>query len=53
VITDDINIEIVKSFQEFFSFELPSTLLSKRTAKFESYWTTDCINREYCHITFV
>jgi len=30
------NIEIVKSCQEFFGFELPSTLLSKRIAKFES-----------------
>jgi len=34
------NIEIVKSCQEFFGFELPSTLLSKRIAKFvsEYYW---------------
>ena len=30
------NIEIVQSCQEFFGFELPSTLLSKRIAKFES-----------------
>ena len=30
------NIVIVKSCQEFFGFELPSTLLSKRIAKFES-----------------
>jgi len=29
------NIEIVKSYQEFFGFELPRTLLSKRLAKFE------------------
>jgi len=32
------NIEIVKSCQEFFGFELPSTLLSKRIAKFESMY---------------
>ena len=32
------NIEIVKSSQEFFGFELPSTLLSKRIAKFESMY---------------
>ena len=32
------NIEIVKSCQEFFGFELPSTLLSKRIAKFESVY---------------
>jgi len=29
---------IVKSCQEFFGFELPSTLLSKRIAKFESVY---------------
>jgi len=29
------NIEIIKACQEFFGFELRSTLLSKRTAKFE------------------
>jgi len=32
------NIEIVKSCQEFFGFELPSTMLSKRIAKFESVY---------------
>jgi len=32
------NIKIVKSCQEFFGFELPSTLLSKRIAKFESVY---------------
>ena len=32
------NIEIVISCQEFFGFELPSTLLSKRIAKFESMY---------------
>jgi len=32
------NIEIVKACQEFFGFELRSTLLSKRTAKFESMY---------------
>ena len=32
------NIEIVKSCQEFFGFELPSTLLSKRIAQFESMY---------------
>jgi len=32
------NIEIVKFCQEFFGFELPSTLLSKRIAKFESMY---------------
>ena len=37
------NIEIVKSCQEFFGFELPSTLLSKRIAKFESI----CIIHDY------
>jgi len=30
------NIEIVKSCQKFFGFELPSTMLSKRIAKFKS-----------------
>ena len=29
---------IVKSCQEFFGFELPTTLLSKRIAKFESVY---------------
>ena len=32
------NIEIVKSCQEFFGFKLPSTLLSKHIAKFESMY---------------
>jgi len=32
------NIEIVKSCQEFFGCELPSTLLSKCIAKFESMY---------------
>jgi len=32
------NIEIVKSYQEFFDSELPSTLLSKRIAKFKSMY---------------
>ena len=32
------NIETVRSFQEFFGFELPSTLLFKRIAKFESIY---------------
>ena len=31
------NIEIVKSCHKLFGFELPSTLLSKRIAEFESY----------------
>jgi len=32
------HLDIVKSCQEFFGFELPSTLLSKRIAKFESMY---------------
>ena len=32
------NIEIIKSCQEFFGFKLPSTLLSKLKAKFESIY---------------
>ena len=32
------NIEIVKSCQEFFGFELPNNLSSKRIAKFESMY---------------
>jgi len=32
------NIDIIKSCQEFFGFELPSTLLSKRLAKLESMY---------------
>ena len=39
------NIVIVKSCQEFFGFELPSTLLSKRIA-FESVYYNPWLNDE-------
>jgi len=38
IVNSTSNIEIAKSCQEFFGFELPSTLLSKRIAKFESMY---------------
>jgi len=51
------DIAVVKSCQEFFGFELPSTLLSKAIAELESRYgikmITDCINREQCHTAFV
>jgi len=44
------NIEIVKSCQEFFGFESPSTLLSKRIAKFESVYYKVALCCMLCNI---